>query len=237
MLVGLGVAGGVHVADARVHDLGAGAEQAVEHAVDVRLVAGDGVRDRITVSLSDSLTNLFSPRASSASADIGSPCEPVEITQTSPGARRSMSSMSTSFVAGMWMMPRSMPSCTFLRMLRPSVATTRPLSIAASAICWMRWRWLAKLAVMMRRPLYSAKSVRSTDADVGLARRVAGRLGVGGVAQQHPTPSALGDLADAGEVGAAAVDRGEVELEVAGVEDDALAACARRWRGRGARCG
>ena len=41
--------------------------------------------DRITVSCSDSLTNLFSPRASRASADIGSPCEPVEITQTSPG--------------------------------------------------------------------------------------------------------------------------------------------------------
>ena len=41
--------------------------------------------DRITVSCSDSLTNLFSPRASRASADIGSPCEPVEMTHTSPG--------------------------------------------------------------------------------------------------------------------------------------------------------
>ena len=43
------------------------------------------------------------------------------------------------------------------------MATTRPLSIAASAICWMRWRWLAKLAVMIRRPLHSAKSERSTE--------------------------------------------------------------------------
>ena len=41
--------------------------------------------DRITVSFSVSLTNLFSPRASSASADIGSPCDPVEMTHTSPG--------------------------------------------------------------------------------------------------------------------------------------------------------
>ncbi len=41
--------------------------------------------ERITVSWSESLTNLFSPRASRASADIGSPCDPVEITQTSPG--------------------------------------------------------------------------------------------------------------------------------------------------------
>ena len=41
--------------------------------------------DRITVSCSESLTNLFSPRASSARADIGSPCDPVEMTQISPG--------------------------------------------------------------------------------------------------------------------------------------------------------
>ena len=41
--------------------------------------------ERITVSCSDSLTKRFSPLASSASADIGSPCEPVEITQTCPG--------------------------------------------------------------------------------------------------------------------------------------------------------
>ena len=33
----------------------------------------------------------------------------------------------------------------------PSVATTRPLAIAASMICWMRWMWLAKLAVITRR--------------------------------------------------------------------------------------
>ena len=42
--------------------------------------------DRITVSCSPSLTNLFSSLASNDSADIGSPCEPVEITQTCPGS-------------------------------------------------------------------------------------------------------------------------------------------------------
>ena len=73
-----------------------------------------------------------------------------------------MSSMSTNELAGMRMMPRSTPSCTFLRMLSPSVATLRPLSTAASAICWMRWRWLAKLAVMIRRSRCSANSDRST---------------------------------------------------------------------------
>ena len=35
-------------------------------------------------------------------------------------------------------------------------------------------------------------------------------------------PSLRGDRADPAEVGAATVDRGEVELEVAGVEDHAL---------------
>ena len=47
-------------------------------------------------------------------------------------------------------------------MLSPSVATLRPDAIAASAICWMRWRWLAKLAVMIRRPRCSVNSERST---------------------------------------------------------------------------
>ncbi len=45
---------------------------------------------------------------------------------------------------------------------RPNVATTRPEAMAASAICWMRWMWLAKLEVMMRRPRCSANSARST---------------------------------------------------------------------------
>ena len=73
-----------------------------------------------------------------------------------------MSSMSTNELAGIWTTPRSRPSCTFLRMLSPSVATLRPLSMAASAICWMRCRWLAKLAVMIRRSRCSANSDRST---------------------------------------------------------------------------
>ena len=42
-LFGLGVAGGVHVGDAGVHDLGPDPEQAVDHLVHVVLVAGDGV--------------------------------------------------------------------------------------------------------------------------------------------------------------------------------------------------
>ena len=84
-LVGLGMARGVHIRDARVDHLRAGAQQAVDHAVDVALVAGIAWLDRITVSVSPIFTHLFSPRPSNASADIGSPCEPVEITHTLPG--------------------------------------------------------------------------------------------------------------------------------------------------------
>ncbi len=178
--------------------------------------------DRTTTSCSPSFNQRFSPRAISPIADIGSPCDPVEMMHTSPGSYRSMSSMSTSDDAGMSSTPSSRPSWTFFFMLSPSVATLRPSSIAAVAICWMRCRWLAKLAVMIRRSWYRWKSCAEHAADAGLARRVAGLLGVGRVAHQQPDPRRLGELADPGEVGAPAVDRGEVELPVAGVQHHAL---------------
>ena len=91
--------------------------------------------------------------------------------------------------------------------------------MAASAICWMRWRWLAKLAVMIRRSRCSANSDAQHAADAALARRVAGLLGVRRVGEQHADALGAGELADAGEIGAPVVDGREVELEVAGVED------------------
>ena len=111
---------------------------------------------------------------------------------------------------------------TFFFMLRPSVATTRPSATAASAICWMRWRWLAKLAVMMRWPRCSANRRAQHRADTGLRRRVTVFFGVGRVGQQQADAFVGRDRADAGQVGATAVDRREVELEVAGVQDHAL---------------
>ncbi len=47
-------------------------------------------------------------------------------------------------------------------------------------------------------------------------------VGVGGVAHQEPDALVVGDGAHAGEVGEAAVDRREVELPVAGVQEHAL---------------
>ena len=133
--------------------------------------------------------------------------------------------------------PRSRARRTFLRTDSPSVATTRPDSMAASAICWMRWMWLAKLAVMTRRPSAAWNVLRSTAPTSRSLGAWPLALGVGGVGHQQPDALGGGDGADAGEVGEPAVDRREVELEVARVQDDALRACARRWRGRGAPSG
>jgi hypothetical protein len=47
-------------------------------------------------------------------------------------------------------------------------------------------------------------------------------FGVGRVAQQDADPLGLGELPDAGEIGAAVVHGGQVELEVAGVDDRPL---------------
>ena len=52
------------------------------------------------MSCSPTLSQRFSPEAISPSADIGSPCEPVEMMHTCSGARRSTSSMSISGASG-----------------------------------------------------------------------------------------------------------------------------------------
>jgi hypothetical protein len=59
-------------------------------------------------------------------------------------------------------------------------------------------------------------------ADRGLGFGEAGLFGVGGVRQEQADALGLGQLPHAGEVGAAAVDRLQVQLEVARVEDDTL---------------
>ena len=71
------------------------------------------------------------------------------------------------------------------------------------------------------------------DADRGLGFGEAGLLGVGGVRQQQPDALGLGQLPHAGEVGAATVDRLQVDFEVTRVEDDALG----RVEGDGERIG
>ena len=73
------------VLDAGVDDLDAAPVEAVDDPAHRPLVAGMGWALITTTSSSCSLKNRFSPVASRDRADIGSPWEPVEITQTLPG--------------------------------------------------------------------------------------------------------------------------------------------------------
>ena len=139
--------------------------------------------------------------------------------------------------SGMLRMPSRAPSSTFLPIERPRVATLRPLATAASMTCWTRWMWLAKQATTMRRPAWAAKTRRSVDAHRGLRLGEAGLLGVGRVRQQEADALGAGQRADAGQVGAPAVHRLQVELEVARVQDHALGRVEGDGEGLGHRVG
>ena len=121
-------------------------------------------------------------------------------------------------------MPIRQPDGDVAQSVSPTNATLRPQSTAPASkmICWMRCRWLAKQAVMMRRSRCGGLKRPAKDAaDVALAGCVAGFLGVGRVGERHADAVGLGELTDR-EVGAPIVDGCEVELEVAGVQDEAL---------------
>ena len=190
-----------------------------------------------TTSPSSMRNRLLSPVAINESADIGSPWEPVEMTQICPSERRSTSSMSTSVPSGIDRMPRRTARSTFLPIDRPSVATRRPLATAASMTCWTRWMWLAKQATTTRWPAAATKTRRMRHADGALRRREAGFLGVRRVGQQEADARAGREGADPGQVGPPAVDRQQVELEVAGVQEDALGGVERDGERVGHRVG
>ncbi len=119
-----------------------------------------------TTSSSRSWKNRFSPAASRDRADMGSPWEPVEITQTWPGSSSSMSSTSTSDWSGMWRSPSRRARATFFCIERPRVATDRPPAMAASATCWTRWMWLAKQVTMNRRSGRARNTLRRVSPTV-----------------------------------------------------------------------
>ena len=78
-LTGGGVAGDVHQRVALVHDVGAPAGQPVDHPVDRVLVAGDQRGRQHDGVARARCARVWSRWAIRDSADIGSPCEPVEI--------------------------------------------------------------------------------------------------------------------------------------------------------------
>ena len=103
-----------------------------------------------------------------------------------------------------------------------------PLATAASIICCTRCMWLAKQATTMRLPGRAAKTRRRVTPDRGLRFGEPGLLGVGGVRQEQADALGAGQLPHARQIGAPAVDRLQVELEVARVEDRRPGGCGRR---------
>ncbi len=91
--------------------------------------------------------------------------------QRDSGVTSSISAMSQILSSGMLSRPRSRARRTFFFIDSPRVAMRRPSAMAMSAICWMRWMWLAKQAVMMRWPLAPANRPRR-DAPMELSERV-----------------------------------------------------------------
>ena len=103
---------------------------------------------------------------------------------------------------------------------RPTKATLRPYSCAASRICWMRCTWLAKLATMIRLLGVRRRPCRRTLRDVPLGRDEARDLGVRRVGEEQ-VDALLAQPGERVQVGEAAVQRELVHLEVAGVDHHA----------------
>ena len=157
-------------------------------------------------------------------ADIGSPWEPVEITHTWPGVELvDLSRCRPGRRRGCARRPSCRASATFFPIDRPRVATLRPLAMAASAICWTRWMWLAK-QVTMNRLVGRARNTRAQRRpDRGLATAVKpGSSALVESDEQQADARVRGQRPHPGQVGPPAVHRMEVELEVARVEDHAL---------------
>jgi hypothetical protein len=86
----------------------------------------------------------------------------------------------------------------------------------------MRCRWLAKLAVMMRRPSARANTLRSTAPTPDSLGEWPCSSALVLSASSSRMPSVAAIWPRRAEVGAATVDRGEIELEVARVQHHAL---------------
>ena len=84
------------------------------------------------------------------SADSGSPWEPVQISITRLDGSCSASLRSTRTPSGTLSRPRSRAICMLRTIERPTSATCRPDSTAASSTCCTRCTWLAKQATMTR---------------------------------------------------------------------------------------
>ncbi len=106
--------------------------------------------EKTTVSPRLSSICGWSRNAIRRSALSGSPWEPVEMITSFSSGNCSISRGWTSMPSGTSMWPSERPMLTFLRIERPTSATLRPFSLAASTTCWTRWMFDAKQVTMMR---------------------------------------------------------------------------------------
>ena len=216
------MAGDVDVGQAGVHHLGAQAVEAVDHLVHAVLVAGDGVgADDDHVAVAD-LEPLVLPRGHEGQGRHGLALGAGGDHAHPPGVVVADALDVDQGGVGDVSRPIWRARATFLAIDRPRVATTRPLAMAASAICWTRWMWLAKQAVMTRLSVCSANRLRRTLPTDRLAGGVARLLGVGGVGEQQPDAGPAARAPMRARSVHAPVDRREVDLEVARVQDHAL---------------
>ncbi len=236
-LVGLGVAGGVDVLQAGVHDLHAEAHEAVDHLGDVHLVARDRVRAEDDGVVGVQLQELgplvghqgqgrhgLALRAGGDHAHLAG----VEVAHLVDVAQVGVRDREQAHLPGQ----------AHVLLHRHAEGGHHPVVGDGGVGDLLDAVDVAGEAGGDDPPaLVGVEQVVEDLADGGLAAGVAVLVGVGGVGQQEADALVLGDGADGRQVGEAAVDRGEVELEVAAVEDRALRACGWPRRGRGAPSG
>ena len=87
----------------------------------------------------------------------------------------------------------------FFRIERPTSATLRSSSTAASITCWTRWTFEAKQVTMIR-PSQRENTSRSAGPTAPLGRADARPVGVGRIAAeaQHALGAQLGEARDVG---------------------------------------
>ena len=148
------------------------------------------------------------------SADSGSPWLPVEIATTSWSGKDSISRAGISSPSGIRAMPRFEAMLKFLRIERPTSATRRSSSAAASITCWTRWTLEANEVTMIRprqREKRSSRAGPTLDSDGATP----GRSALVESPQRQRTPSRPSSARRETSAGPA-VHRGLVELVVAG---------------------
>ncbi len=181
---------------------------------------GIGVALITTVSPGTILNCLWSRTDRRASADIGSPCEPVVITTTCSGGYSSISSSLMTVSGGNAQIAELAGEVDDV-----AQRAAEERDLAAEAHRLVDDLLDARHVRGERGDDDAARRAREDRrerlADDALGERVAGAFGVGAESESMQSTPSSPTRAIAREVGGPAVDRRLVELEVAGVEDRA----------------